>query len=224
MKKNVHGCSAYHANLVARISWHLRRKMFRCFMDTFSPNEKTRVLDVGVMGNALAEEIEANYFEQLYPYPEMVTGVTQEDPSQLRKQFPLSNFTRADGRALPFKDQSFDIVFSAAVVEHVGSRENQREFVREACRVGKKVFITTPNRFFPVEPHSYLPLISYLPPRVFRRILRTVGLLGLAKEEKLNLLSERDFIQLFDSVAQPKIVRIPLCLLTQNLVAIVKKS
>ena len=74
MKKNVHGCSAYHANLVARISWHVRRKMFGCFMDTFSPNEKTRVLDVGVMGNALAEEIEANYFEQLYPYPEMVTG------------------------------------------------------------------------------------------------------------------------------------------------------
>lgn len=222
MKKNIHGYSAYHSDLVARISWRVRGRIFRLFLDTFSPNERTKVLDVGVMGDAMSEEIESNYFERLYPHPEMVTGVTPEDPSRLQKQFPLSRFTRADGRALPFGDQSFDIVFSGAVIEHVGSRENQRQFVREACRVGRNVFITTPNRFFPVEAHSYLPLISYFPPRVFRGILSTVGLHELAKEEKLNLLTEHELLQLFDSAAQPRIVRIRLCLLTQNLVGIVK--
>jgi SAM-dependent methyltransferase len=224
MKKNAHGCSAYQSDLLARISWRVRNRMFRHFLETFAPTETTKVLDVGVMGNAIPDEIEANYFEQLYPYPKMLTGLTQEDPSQLRQQFPQCTFTQGDGRKLPFDDQSFDVVFSAAVIEHVGSREKQRAFVREACRVGKNVFITTPNRFFPIEPHCYLPFINYFPPPVFRAILRRLGLHDLAKEEKLNLLTAKEFVQLFDSIAQPRLVRVRLCLLTQNLIAIVQRS
>ena len=47
-------------------------------------------------------------------------------------------------------DGTFDVVFSNAVIEHVGGEEEQLRFVAEALRVGRRAFITTPNRLFPV--------------------------------------------------------------------------
>lgn len=223
MEKLQHGYAAYRSDFLSRLSWRLRQRIFKIFMETFAPDEKTRVLDLGVMGNAHPLEIEANYFEKLYPYPRMLHGVTLEDPAELRRQFPLCTFTRADARDLPFPDQSFDLVFSGAVVEHVGPREDQRRFVREACRVGKNVFMATPNRYFPIEPHSRLPFVGYLPLAWFRKVLEALGLNELASEEKLNPLSESELYSLFDDTAKPEIVRIPLCFFTQNLAAILKR-
>ena len=48
-------------------------------------------------------------------------------------------------------------------LEHVGGEEDQRRFVAEALRVGRRAFITTPNRWFPVEVHTHLPLVHWLP-------------------------------------------------------------
>ena len=84
---------------------------------------------------------------------------------------------QADGRDLPFADGAFDLGFSNAVVEHVGGREEQRRFVHELCRVAKRVFVTTPNRFFPLEVHSLVPFAHWLPracarPRPARARLR----------------------------------------------------
>jgi hypothetical protein len=59
-----------------------------------------------------------------------------------------------DGRALPFRDGSFDLVISNAVIEHVGGADDQRAFVAEHERVGRSFIITTPNRWFPVESHT----------------------------------------------------------------------
>jgi hypothetical protein len=69
----------------------------------------------------------------------------------------------ADGRALPFADGEFDVAFSNAVVEHVGGRDDQQRFVLELCRVAKSVFLTTPNRLFPLDPHTLLPVVHWLP-------------------------------------------------------------
>jgi hypothetical protein len=54
-------------------------------------------------------------------------------------------------------------VHSNAVIEHVGGTERQAAFVREAVRVGGRVFVTTPNRWFPVEDHTRLPFVHRLP-------------------------------------------------------------
>jgi hypothetical protein len=66
------------------------------------------------------------------------------------------NWITADGRKLPFDEKSFDLVFSNAVIEHVGIQEDQRKFINEHERVGKFWMLTTPNRHFPVESHSYV--------------------------------------------------------------------
>src|SRR5258708_4616087 len=51
-------------------------------------------------------------------------------------------------------------------------------FVRTAarCRVAGKVFVTTPNRWFPLDPHTLLPLVHWLPRGAGReRLLRARG-------------------------------------------------
>ena len=60
----------------------------------------------------------------------------------------------ADGCLMPFEDQSFDLVVSNAVIEHVGDEAAQREFVREHLRVGRAWVMSTPNRWFPIESHT----------------------------------------------------------------------
>ena len=76
---------------------------------------------------------------------------------------PGSPTSQGDACALPFPDGAFDVVHSNAVIEHVGGRERQEAFVREALRVGRRVFLTTPNRWFPIEVHTRLPLVHWLP-------------------------------------------------------------
>lgn len=60
----------------------------------------------------------------------------------------------ADGRALPFADGALDLVFSNAVIEHVGNEADQRAFVAEHERVGARWVMTTPNRWCPIESHT----------------------------------------------------------------------
>jgi SAM-dependent methyltransferase len=101
---------------------------------------------------------------------------------------------QGDACALPFDDGAFDVVFSNAVVEHVGGRERQRRFVSEALRVGRRVFLTTPNRSFPIEVHTRLPLVHWLPDAIAHRVYR-----GLGKQDatKLHLLTRRSLASLF---------------------------
>jgi SAM-dependent methyltransferase len=76
-----------------------------------------------------------------------------------------------DGTRLPFGDQSFDVVFSNSVIEHVGSPEAQAQFAAEIARVGRQYWVQTPNRWFPVEQHLWTPLVHWLPKKWQLRIV-----------------------------------------------------
>jgi len=81
------------------------------------------------------------------------------------QEFTESGFTfvSANGCRLPFRDQSFEIVFSNSVIEHVGGGDAQRQFAGEVRRVGKSYWVETPNRRFPVEQHLLTPFVHWLP-------------------------------------------------------------
>jgi hypothetical protein len=66
-------------------------------------------------------------------------------------------------------------VYSNAVIEHVGGHERQQAFVRESLRVGRRVFLTTPNRWFPIEVHTRLPLVHWLPQPLATRVYELAG-------------------------------------------------
>lgn len=118
-----------------------------------------------------------------------MTALSNEDAQWLEKAYPGLEFVLGDGRNMPFEDNSFDLVFSNAVIEHVGSLQQQERFLLESVRVARKhIFLTTPNRWYPIELHTLLPFVHFLPKQVHRKILRLLGHDFLAGEENLNLM------------------------------------
>ena len=81
-----------------------------------------------------------------------------------------------------------DLVHSSAVLEHVGSIANQTRMISEALRVARRGLLTTPNRWFPIEFHTQLPLVHWLP-KTCRQIFRKLGFMDLAEEQGLNLMT-----------------------------------
>jgi SAM-dependent methyltransferase len=154
----------------ARVSLRSRERKLRLFLELFHPGPETTVVDVGVTDAAFGEGSADNFFEALYPWPERITAVGHTGLDRFAAAFPRVTTVQADGRELPFADLEFDLAFSNAVVEHVaGGRDEQRRFLAELCRVARRVFVTTPNRWFPVDPHSLLPFVHWLPDGDLRR-------------------------------------------------------
>jgi hypothetical protein len=161
----------------SRVSLASRERKLSLFLDLLEPGPETTVVDVGVTDAPFAGGSTDNFFEALYPWPERITAVGNTELDRFRAAFPLVRAVQADGRELPFADGEFELGFSNAVVEHVGGgREGQRRFVGELCRVARRVFVTTPNRRFPLDPHTLLPFVHWLPPGERRdRVLRARG-------------------------------------------------
>jgi len=86
------------------------------------------------------------------------------------------SWVAGDGRALPFRDGAFDVVFSNSVIEHVGDLPSQRRFAAEVARVGRAYWVETPNRWFPVEQHLLTPLLHWLPPGWQRTLMPRLNL------------------------------------------------
>ncbi len=185
-----------------RLTLRARRKVYR-EMERMIPLEAMQsVLDVGVTADRDCGF--SNFFEAMFPHPALITALSDQDASWMSEAWPGLKFVRGDARKMPFKDESFDLVFSSAVIEHVGSRDCQRVFLGECIRVAKRrVFITTPNRWFPVEMHTGLPLLHWLPVRLHRQIMRRLGYDSLSREENLNLLDEAAIRELAAEIGTP---------------------
>ena len=186
--------------LADAISIRSRRRKLALFLDEMCPDAATTVLDVGVDEVSLGESggqsgcTTHNFLEERYPWPERLTALGLHDGSRFRERYPGIAYVQGDACALPFPDASFDVVHSNAVIEHVGGRERQAAFVREALRVGGRVFLTTPNRWFPVEVHTRLPLVHWLPSDTAARAYDLVGK-PWARENRL--LGPADLRELF---------------------------
>src|SRR5579862_9485383 len=161
----------------ARVSLWSRERKLRLFLELLRPGPETTVLDVGVTNAPFGAGSTDNYFEAHYPYPRRITAVGPTELDRFAAAFPEVRVVRADGRELPFADREFELCYSNAVVEHVaGGRAGQRRFVRELCRVAGRVFVATPNRWFPIDPHTLMPFVQWLPAGPAReRLLRRGG-------------------------------------------------
>ena len=183
--------------LVDAISLRSRERKLRLFLDELQPTPETTVLDVGADELAFGEGDGCgtlNFFEEHYPWPERITALGLHDGEAFRARYPAIPYVQGDACDLPFEDGAFDIVFSNAVIEHVGGRQHQRKLVSEALRVGRRAFITTPNRRFPFEVHTRLPLVHWLPDTLAHRAYRAAG---KSWATDLHLLSRRSLESLF---------------------------
>lgn len=136
-----------------------RQRIFRDFLARMRPTPADQILDVGVSDVVTdgANVLEYSYFPQ-----GNITACGLGTGVAFKAAFPLVRYRQIEPNVrLPFYDGSFDIATANAVLEHVGSFESQSLFVQELCRVARRIFISVPNRFFPVEHHTAIPLAHY---------------------------------------------------------------
>ena len=120
------------------------------------------VLDVGVSSPSTSSLPTANYFLNHFRYePKYYTGLAVQDTTELRLLHPGKTFVEYPGGKFPFDDRQFDWVFSNAVIEHVGDHDAQLYFLNEMLRVARRVFFTTPNKYFPLELHTDAVLLHW---------------------------------------------------------------
>jgi hypothetical protein len=202
------------------LAMSVRKRIFRQFWRVMKPTREMKVADFGVSGH---RDHPAHYFfETLYPWKDRLTAIGQaaESADWMPEEFPGLTFVEADLREIPLPDNHFDIGICNAVVEHAGDYEQQAKLVREVCRVAKKVMFTTPNKGFPFELHTFVPLAHWLPDDQFRTVLRTLGHHELARIEQLNPLDANTFVSLFPPERDTRLQPVGLSVLRTNLVAV----
>jgi hypothetical protein len=175
----------------ANLSVKMRTSQFREFEKIIKPTSKDRILDVGVTSDESLKD--ANLFEKLYKWPKNLTAATIEDKDKIKQHFPKVKVVKIiPGKKLPFKSKSFDVVVSWATLEHVGSRKEQKDFIKEMLRVGNRIFITTPDRFAPYEPHTGFWFLHWLPLNCFRKICNLTNNKFWGDKKNLNPLTKSD--------------------------------
>ena len=176
-----------------------RRKRFAFFLSLLSQLKRpVSILDVGGV-ESYWRTVGMDQHDQVFI---TLLNLTEDEVS-----LPNVKGIVGDARALDFGDSSFDVVFSNSVIEHVGEHRDQMKMAQEVMRVGKRYFVQTPNRYFPIEPHFLFPMFQFLPVVVRVRLLQTFNLgwfprtpeMIKAREivESIRLLDRYEFLQLF---------------------------
>lgn len=115
--------------------------------------------------------------------------------------------TRLDNVA----ENQYDVAFSNSVIEHVGNLHQQQRFAREMQRIASGYVMQTPNRFFPVEPHFYVPFFPFIPLSIRTWMHRRLRLGWFVREpdelqaridcDSIRLLTRRELSLLFPEAA-----------------------
>ena len=207
-----------------KIANNARSEFFNILKRNTKYSKKNSIIDIGTtpslddIQNIILSKIKDN---------KKVVCLSNLNCKILKKKYPnIKKILKGDGRNNKLPNDSFDIVHSNATIEHVGSYKNQLLFIKECLRISKKyVFIQTPNRFYPVDFHTIIPFIHWLPKKIHRKILKIIGLNFYSLEKNLNLLSKIELINLCEklNIKNYKIIKHKLCFITSNLILLIKK-
>lgn len=189
---------------------HFRPQRMEWFLRELNVRPETTVLDVGGTSATWA------YLKERCPRVTLL-NIRAESGAM----FP---HVVADARSIPFPDKSFDVVFSNSLIEHVGDWSDQQRCAQEMSRVGKRLWIQTPNRSFPIEPHLLAPFIHWLPRSIQRPLVPLTPRSFFSDEvqtpievwESTHLLRARQMLELFP---ERRLYRERLFGLTKSLIA-----
>lgn len=189
------------------------------------PTAEKTVLDVGAETQLV--DSDGLQFIDWYPWRRRLSAVniSPQQISLIRSRYPEVDARVGDACDLPWPDKSFDIVFSNAVIEHLGCWERQVRMALEIMRVGRSWFVTTPNRWFPFEFHIRLPLVTWLPNHGYQHagailsynhVLRKY-VFGSRIDKSLRLMTSRELSRCFPG---SRIIRQRITFMPETLIAV----
>jgi len=211
-------------SVFSRLSKISRERKLELFTALMKPCAHEKVLDLGAQVSTNPMDVQ---LVDSYPWKENITAanISQDLLDAIKRRYPEVKTEVADARHLPWPDQYFDIVFSNAVIEHVGGDADQRQMAAEIMRVGKRWFVTTPNRRYPFEFHMRLPFVTWLPGDSYLRFSRIVHysahrgkyVFGSRFGGSLRLLSARDLKRYFPG---SRIIKQRVTIMAETLIAV----
>jgi SAM-dependent methyltransferase len=124
--------------------------------------------------------------------------VKQATAAFTRESGPL-RAAAADVRALPFRDASFDAIYSMGTIEHFDETEHAVEEMARVLKPGGRAIVGVPNRYDPF----LRPLLA--------TVLQAVGLYGYGYEKSYSRRALRQMLERagLDVVAETAILFIP---------------
>ena len=144
--------------LLRPFSFYHRKKRSLLFMSLFKIEDGMNILDVG--GHP-------KIWDHI-PIPLKITCLNL--PGVIKNNHTSHHqitYVNGDGCHMPqFKIDSFDIVFSNSVIEHVGNSKNRKLFASEIRRISKNYWVQTPHKYFPIEAHSGMPFWWFFPKKL----------------------------------------------------------
>lgn len=181
--------------IFGKLSPIFRRKRMALFFATFKPTDRTRVVDLG--------GLPGTWTCQPGRFPVVLVNL---DP-HVATDTTRFRTIQGDATQLDFPDDSFDVLFSNSVIEHVGTWEKQQVFAQTARRLAPRLWVQTPARCFPIEPHLIAPFVHYLPAKMQRHLLRWCTIWGWLNKpsrqevddflKEVRLLTYREMKELF---------------------------
>jgi ubiquinone/menaquinone biosynthesis C-methylase UbiE len=160
-----------------RVQNGLRRKRLSLFLNFIAPLKKPiRILDLG--GTV------AFWYLNGFANNSQIEIVVLNLAAQPTKFKNIKSIV-GDARSLSrFKDKQYDVVFSNSLIEHIGDLKAQEKMGKEIMRIGKKYFVQTPNRFFVLEPHFFIPFFYLIPENLKFFVVKNLSLKWWLKPDK----------------------------------------
>jgi hypothetical protein len=122
-----------------------------------------RILDVGGV------EAYWNDKRKLIARPVEITCINLDSEPTVKPGFAS---VRGNACHMPeFSDNSFDVIHSNSVIEHVGQWSSMMSMANEIRRIAPNYFVQTPYFWFPIEPHARTPFLHWLPESLKFRIV-----------------------------------------------------
>jgi len=210
--------------LFSKLSYISRKRKLELFYNMIGPSEQTKVLDVGGEVNPNGDR--GLQLIDSYPWKKNLAAINLscEHISRIKEHYPEIDARVEDALSLPWPDKYFDVVYSNAVIEHVGDFAKQKQMATEIMRVSKRWFVTTPNRWYPFEFHLRLPFVTWLPGNAYLWIGRLISYNHVrqkyvfgAKRSGTRLMTAKELKRCFPS---SKIMKQRVTFMTETLIAV----
>ncbi|MBO4887875.1 MAG: methyltransferase domain-containing protein [Firmicutes bacterium] len=179
------------------ISYRLRRKRMEKYLSFYkstvmeevrSENRRVEILDLG------GEEKFWHACDRYIIDTSNITMLNLEDRQADSSSESMKSIVGDATDLSVYADQSVDLVFSNSVIEHVGDLSKMKAMADEAMRVGKHIYIQTPNKFFPIEPHFMMLFVQFLPKKL--RVKAVAKKWNLSREEAISQVNGTELLSL----------------------------
>jgi SAM-dependent methyltransferase len=216
------------------ISQSARNKRGELFRRSFELTPSTRILDLGSETGASINAVLRG--TAVRPENVHICDIHPELVAAGAERYGYVPVVARDGEPLPFEAHSFDIVYCSSVIEHVtlpkseiwrersgrrfraAAHARQMQFANEIRRLGRQYFVQTPYLHFPIESHSWLPFVGWLPRPLLLAVLACAKTVWI-KDTNPDwcLLGRRDMAEFFPDA---RLVGEKFAGLTKSLIAL----